>query len=195
MVTRLSSGAATAAFLLFLLQGNTVAALSGAPPAPAETTARQPGVPADAAAAAAAPESKPEAAPASAGESKAETPPSSPTPAPVPALERFEYMRPQMGSPFKITLYARDKESGDKAAEAGFARAQQLNAILSDYQKDSELSRLSATAGGGRAVPVSDDLWRILELSIDMAARTDGALDITVGPLVDLWRARPAARA
>lgn len=103
-------------------------------------------------------------------------------------LERFEYLRPQMGSPFKITLYARTKEEGDAAAEAGFARAQELNSILSDYQKDSELSRLSATAGSGQKVAVSGDLWRMLDLSIGMAEKSGGALDITVGPLVDLWR-------
>ncbi len=112
-----------------------------------------------------------------------------PAPAPAPAAwERFEYMRPQMGSPFKITLYAKDRASGDAAAEAGFARARELNSILSDYEKDSELSRLSATAGTGKKVPVSAELWRMLDLSMGMAGRTDGALDITVGPLVDLWR-------
>lgn len=108
---------------------------------------------------------------------------------PAAALQRFEYVRPQMGSPFKITLYAADQAAGDAAAEAGFARAQELNGILSDYQKDSELSKLSASAGSGAKVPVSGDLWKMLELSLGMAEKTDGALDITVGPLVDLWRA------
>jgi thiamine biosynthesis lipoprotein len=37
-------------------------------------------------------------------------------------------------------------------------------------------------------VPVSGDLWRVLERGQAMAVRTDGAFDVTVGPLVNLWR-------
>ncbi|MBI2929976.1 MAG: FAD:protein FMN transferase [Verrucomicrobia bacterium] len=93
-----------------------------------------------------------------------------------------------MGVPFRIVLYAPDKASADVAAEAAFARIQQLNDLLSDYDQDSELSRLSQTAGQGRAVPVSDDLWRVLEAGQRMAARSKGAFDVTVGPCVSLWR-------
>ena len=103
-------------------------------------------------------------------------------------LSRFEYTRPEMGVPFRIVLYARDKVSADAAAQAGFNRIQQLNDILSDYDTDSELSRLSQTAGSGKPIRVSDDLWRVLELSQHMALDTDGAFDITCGPVVSLWR-------
>jgi len=101
---------------------------------------------------------------------------------------RFEFMQPQMGLPFRIVVYAADQPSADAAARAAFARISQLNDILSDYDTDSELSRLSRTAGEGRAVPVSTDLWFALERSQAMAARTGGAFDPTVGPLVSLWR-------
>lgn len=93
-----------------------------------------------------------------------------------------------MGIPFRIVLYAPDKNSADAAAEAAFARIQQLNDILSDYDTDSELSRLSQTAGSGKVVRVSDDLWRMLERSQQVARETDGAFDITCGPVVSLWR-------
>jgi thiamine biosynthesis lipoprotein len=103
-------------------------------------------------------------------------------------LSRFEFTQPQMGLPFRIVLYAPDHASADSAARAAFARVSQLNDILSDYDTDSELSRLSRTAGESRAVPVSADLWFALERSRALAARTDGAFDPTVGPLVSLWR-------
>jgi thiamine biosynthesis lipoprotein len=106
----------------------------------------------------------------------------------APTLTRFEYLRPQMGLPFRIVLYAPDKSSADAAAEAAYARIKQLNDILSDYDTDSELSRLSQTSGSGRAVPVSDDLWRMLERSQQVARETDGAFDITCGPVISLWR-------
>jgi len=101
---------------------------------------------------------------------------------------RFEFTEPQMGAPFRIVLYALDKPAADAAARLAFDRIKQLNDILSDYDTDSELSRLSQTAGSGRRVKVSDDLWRVLERSQDLARRTDGAFDVTVGPAVSLWR-------
>jgi FAD:protein FMN transferase len=104
------------------------------------------------------------------------------------ASSRFEYTRPQMGVPFRIVLYASDKNMADAAAEAAFARVQQLNDTLSDYDTDSELSRLSQTSGQGKVVPVSDDLWRMLERAQQLARETDGAFDITCGPVVSLWR-------
>jgi thiamine biosynthesis lipoprotein len=93
-----------------------------------------------------------------------------------------------MGTPFRIVLYAKDKPSADAAANAAFARIQQLNDILSDYDTDSELSRLSQTAGSGKAVKLGDDLWRVLERSQTVARATEGAFDVTCGPVVSLWR-------
>jgi FAD:protein FMN transferase len=103
-------------------------------------------------------------------------------------LSRFEFTRPQMGLPFRIVLYAADQPAAEAAAEAAFARISQLNDILSDYDTDSELSRLNQTAGSGRAVRVGEDLWRVLERSQQTARETDGAFDITCGPVVSLWR-------
>jgi len=102
--------------------------------------------------------------------------------------QRFEFTRPEMGVPFRIVLYAPNVADAEAAAIAAFARIEQLNDILSDYDTDSELSRLSRTAGEGRAVPVNEDLWFVLTHSQEMAARSDGAFDITVGPVMNLWR-------
>jgi thiamine biosynthesis lipoprotein len=107
---------------------------------------------------------------------------------PAAPLARFEYTRPQMGVPFRIVLYAATQRQADAAARAAFTRIEQLNALLSDYEEDSELSRLSATAGQGQAVPVSEDLWRVLAAGQRLAAQTDGAFDLTAGPVVTLWR-------
>ena len=101
---------------------------------------------------------------------------------------RFEFTQPQMGLPFRIVLYAPDPAAAQTAARAAFARIQQLNDILSDYDTDSELSRLSRTAGELRPVPLSDDLWFVLLRAQQLAARSGGAFDVTVGPYVSLWR-------
>ena len=104
------------------------------------------------------------------------------------AEERFVFEKAEMGVPLRITLYAADEASARAATDAAFERVEVLNSILSDYDPDSELSRLSRTSGEGRAVPVSTDLWHVLERSQDIAARSGGAFDITIGPLVNLWR-------
>ena len=103
-------------------------------------------------------------------------------------LRRYEFSEPQMGLPFRIVVYARDKPTAEAAARAAFDRIKQLNDILSDYEDDSELSRLSRSAGSGQAVKVSDELWWVLKRAQKLAQRTDGAFDVTVGPVVSLWR-------
>jgi thiamine biosynthesis lipoprotein len=103
-------------------------------------------------------------------------------------LTRFEFTQPQMGLPFRIVLYAPDQSTADAAAAAAFQRIQELNDTLSDYDTDSELSRLSQTSGQNLVVPVSDDLWRMLEQGQRLARETGGAFDITCGPVVSLWR-------
>jgi thiamine biosynthesis lipoprotein len=107
---------------------------------------------------------------------------------PPVALDRYEFRSPQMGVPFRIVLYAANETTARAAAKAAFARISELNGIMSDYDDDSELSRLSRTSGSGQWVPVSEDLWRVLVAAQDFARRSDGAFDITVGPYVNLWR-------
>lgn len=101
---------------------------------------------------------------------------------------RFEFSKPQMGAPFRIVLYAPDASLAEAAANAAFRRVEALNQIFSDYETDSELNELSRTAGAGKAVSVSDDLWRILVAAQRFAELSDGAFDVTVGPCVNLWR-------
>jgi thiamine biosynthesis lipoprotein len=104
------------------------------------------------------------------------------------APQRHEFTEPEMGVPFRIVLYAANAQEAQAAAQAAFNRIAQLNQILSDYETDSELNELSRTAGQGQAVPVSDDLWRVLAQAQHFAEQSHGAFDITVGPAVVLWR-------
>jgi FAD:protein FMN transferase len=107
---------------------------------------------------------------------------------PTVPLQRFSYEQPQMGLPFRIVLFATNKEAADGAANAAFARISELNSKLSDYDTDSELVRLSQTAGKGQAIRVSDDLWRVLSLAQVIARESGGAFDVTCGPVVSQWR-------
>ena len=87
-----------------------------------------------------------------------------------------------------MVLYAATEADAATAAKAAFNRIAQLNDIMSDYDPDSELSRLSKTSGSGRRINLSDDLWFVLERAQRLSEKSGGAYDVTVGPCVNLWR-------
>jgi thiamine biosynthesis lipoprotein len=93
-----------------------------------------------------------------------------------------------MGVPFRITLYAGNDAAANKAARAAYARIKQLNGVLSDYDPDSELMRLCRSSGPGKPVTVGRDLERVVSASLRLSAKTGGAFDVTIGPVVRLWR-------
>lgn len=105
-----------------------------------------------------------------------------------PSLHRYSFSEIHMGAPWKITFYADSPEVANHAAERVFARVEQLNQILSDYDRQSELSRLSTTGPSPQPVHVSDDLWAVLSRSQQLAIQSGGGFDVTVGPLTQLWR-------
>jgi thiamine biosynthesis lipoprotein len=104
-----------------------------------------------------------------------------------PALKRFEYAEPHMGTRFGIILYAPDEATARQASQAAFARIASLDASMSDYRQESELMRLCAKAGGP-PVRVSDELFFVLRRAEEVSRRSGGAFDVTVGPVMRLWR-------
>lgn len=107
---------------------------------------------------------------------------------PSVALQRYEFQQVQMGLPFRLVLWAPTGMAATNAADAAFRRIAALNAALSDYEEESELSRLSRTSGSGQWIRVSDDLWKVLRRADAVSERSQGAFDVTVGPMVQLWR-------
>ncbi len=87
-----------------------------------------------------------------------------------------------MGTLVRITIYSKDA----LPIKAAFSRIAQLDDELSDYKPESELNRLCRTHG--QAVKVSEDLFRVLEASLKLSVLTDGAFDVTIGPVTHLWR-------
>jgi thiamine biosynthesis lipoprotein len=92
-----------------------------------------------------------------------------------------------MGTVFRIIFYASDDSSAPRVAQAAFDRIAELDHIMSDYQASSELMQLCQQAGGP-PVEVSEDLYPVLSAAQWVARRSEGAFDITVGPVVQLWR-------
>jgi thiamine biosynthesis lipoprotein len=103
---------------------------------------------------------------------------------------RFEFESKHMGTTFRVVLYAADATAAKAAADAAFARVAELDGIMSDYKRDSELMKLCRAFATTRTepVPVSTDLFFVLEKAAELSVASDGAFDVTVGPVVQLWR-------
>ena len=106
-------------------------------------------------------------------------------------LQPYEAVEPHMGTLFSIKLYAAGEQQAKDAFRAAFARIAELDATLSDYRTDSELSRVTKSA---TPVHISDDLFAVLSRGQWLAEQTDGAFDVTLGPLTHLWRENRRAR-
>jgi thiamine biosynthesis lipoprotein len=107
-------------------------------------------------------------------------------------LAFFEYQQPHMGTTVRIQIYAATAADGERISSAAFERIRELDDRFSDYSDASELAGVSRAAGGD-AVAVSEDLFRIIERAQRIAATTEGAFDITIGPVSHLWRRARAA--
>ena len=94
-----------------------------------------------------------------------------------------------MGVPFRMVVYATNLAHAERAVDAAFGRIAELNAIMSDYETDSELSKLSRSSEEGSPdFRLSDDLWNVLKPAQALAKETGGAFDVTIGPCAALWR-------
>jgi thiamine biosynthesis lipoprotein len=107
-----------------------------------------------------------------------------------PKPARHETEAKHMGTTFRVVLYAPDKAAADKAFAAAFEKVAELDKAMSDYNQQSELMRLCKAndAAPGKPVKVSEDLFAVLQKAQEVSKLSDGAFDVTVGPVVQLWR-------
>lgn len=107
-----------------------------------------------------------------------------------PAAQASERMfvesRPAMGTTFTIYLYAKDEAAAAGVFDEAFDEIERIEEALSNYRDTSELSRINRDAAHAE-VTTDPEVFGLLETSLDYARRTDGAFDITVGPLMRAW--------
>src|SRR5262245_1614043 len=119
----------------------------------------------------------------------------------LPTAVRAEWLSREeaiMGTRCAVELWSEDRAAGDAAMEAVFADMRRIDAAMSTYKPDSEVSRVNAEAGKG-PVPVSAELFSLIETAQQYSKLSNGVFDITyasVGYLYD-YRAhvRPDAAA
>lgn len=92
-----------------------------------------------------------------------------------------------MGTLFRIVIFSPEVATARAAAKAAFARVAALNRVMSDYDPNSELMQLCRQPAG-TPVAVSPELFDILRQSRLLAEQSEGAFDVTLGPVIRLWR-------
>jgi len=106
-------------------------------------------------------------------------------------LERTKFL---MGTIVQIKVPLKgeaDRARAERAIEKAFEEISRVEGVFSVFKADSEISKINRL-GLGRALKISDEVFDLVEKSVEYSKRTDGAFDITVKPLVDLWRAAKA---
>ncbi|MHC4394771.1 MAG: FAD:protein FMN transferase [Planctomycetota bacterium] len=92
-----------------------------------------------------------------------------------------------MGTFARIIAIAKTSGTANKCIKAGFEQLESVDNLMSGYKTDSQLSRLNKDAYKA-PVKVDQSLFEVLQRSVAFSRKTDGAFDITIGPLVDLYR-------
>ncbi len=100
--------------------------------------------------------------------------------------KRYDYSADAMGGVFSIALYAESRAQADAASTAAFSELRRLDRMLSNFRPDSEWSEVNRRAAE-QVVKISRELFDLLSACLEYSRRSEGAFDITVGPLVRAW--------
>ncbi|KAE9528263.1 FAD:protein FMN transferase [Testudinibacter aquarius] len=102
-----------------------------------------------------------------------------------------------MGTTYNVKYLADSKldlPSPDEVQKVLDRTLQEVNRQMSTYQKDSEISRFNQLQQADTPFAIAPEFGKVVEEAIRLNQVTEGALDITVGPLVNLWGFGPENR-
>jgi len=92
-----------------------------------------------------------------------------------------------MGTFVHIVAVSEDSDTAKKCVQAALEEIRKVDDLMSDYKSDSEISQVNREAFE-KKVKVSESTYEVLQRSVEFSQMTGGAFDITVGPLVALFR-------
>jgi FAD:protein FMN transferase len=101
-------------------------------------------------------------------------------------MRRYEESRVSMGCVYTIASYGRDLERLRGASAAALDEVDRIDRLMSHYKNDSELSRVNREAAKA-PVKVDPELFDFIAESLRYGRESEGAFDITVGPLMKAW--------
>jgi thiamine biosynthesis lipoprotein len=103
-----------------------------------------------------------------------------------PELLRLEENADAMGATYSVVIYGYDRVKMEAAADAAFDEVRRFDEMLSNYRADSEWSEVNRHAAE-KPVKVSPELFQLLSACVAYSRESEGAFDITVGPLMKVW--------
>ena len=95
--------------------------------------------------------------------------------------------RPVMGTIAHVVAVAPDEMRANISIESAFTMLAVVEKVMSDYDPTSQLSGVNQRAYESQA-KVSEPLFEVLVTAVEYSKKTDGAFDVTIGPVVDVWR-------
>jgi len=107
-------------------------------------------------------------------------------PALQPELLRVEGSAAAMGTGFSIVAYGEDRGKLESIVSEGLEEAHRLDEMLSNYKPDSEWSQVNRVASD-HPVRVTAELFQLLAACVEYSKESQGAFDISVGPLMKVW--------
>jgi thiamine biosynthesis lipoprotein len=101
-------------------------------------------------------------------------------------LQEFTQVSHQMSTVVTLKAHTEKRETAERAFREAFDSIERMSLIFSRHNPSSELSRLNENAGKGE-VKMSRELGEVICRSLEICRETDGALDITILPLLQLF--------
>ena len=92
-----------------------------------------------------------------------------------------------MGTSIEVQAFGGDEATRRAAIDEAFAAFAEIDRLMSNYRDDSELARPQPGRRARRRFAVSDPMFAVLDAARRVSAASNGAFDVTVGPLVRLW--------
>ncbi|WP_036128394.1 FAD:protein FMN transferase [Marinobacter nitratireducens] len=112
-----------------------------------------------------------------------------------PEEKVWEISGPVFGTSYHINVVLTDDpERLENLASGIEAELEKVDAAMSTWRDDSELSAINQHADQTDWINLSDPLYEVLTKAVEVSELTGGAFDITVGPVVNLWGFGPRAR-
>jgi thiamine biosynthesis lipoprotein len=100
---------------------------------------------------------------------------------------KFIYTGQAMGTVITVFIWGDDEVKAAKAAEGVFTEMKRIDSMMTTWTPTSEVSQINAAAGV-KPVVVSQETFDVIARAQDVAKRTKGLFDITVGSFKGLWK-------
>jgi thiamine biosynthesis lipoprotein len=103
------------------------------------------------------------------------------------AQEIFSFKTSLIGSPFELTVVAKDSTQAKLYFDASVQEVKRIELLISEWKPETEISKVNSQAGIS-AVKVSEEVYDLVERALKISKISDGAFDLTFASMEKLWQ-------